>query len=202
METEGNLKLRHLQSEIDRALDRSRLLHNKEFEVLGGAWSRLYDAYWWARRATSLLQLRPSFQGMSAAHAEAFIGDLELPTWAKDELRALDDYRERNTRLREFSERFDYNKGNNLRLRCVRYVEKRSVYIRPEIRTDILALLRIVGEALIELQLRIDHEPVHPIERTRSERLEAEETGLLTKIQAAIQDRIWDASVAPAADKS
>ena len=45
-------KVRHVQSQIDRELDRARKLQDREFEALTEGWAIVHEAYWRARDAT------------------------------------------------------------------------------------------------------------------------------------------------------
>lgn len=46
-------KVRHVQSAIDRELDRARKLQDREFDALSTAWEILHEAFWRAREATN-----------------------------------------------------------------------------------------------------------------------------------------------------
>jgi len=62
-------ELEHLRFEINKLMDRSVKLHQREFEVLPLAWSLFNDAYWQVNGIYGF-KMRPDLNAMSEANFE------------------------------------------------------------------------------------------------------------------------------------
>ena len=85
------LEIEHLRFEINKRLDRTIKLHQREFEVLPRAWSLLAESYNSVRSLTSAFQSYPDVDRMTHAHLEEFPSESPLKNWQKDELKSADD---------------------------------------------------------------------------------------------------------------
>ena len=83
-------ELEQLRFKIAALLDRTTKLHQKEFELLPEAWSKLNDAFWEVRAFVSPMQAYADIDRMTPPQQEEFIEGSRLTSWQKDELRKSD----------------------------------------------------------------------------------------------------------------
>ena len=84
-------EIEHLRFEINKLLDRTTKLHQREFEVLPRAWSLLARSYHSVKSITSALQAYPDIERMTTAHLDEFLSESPLMNWQKDELKVASD---------------------------------------------------------------------------------------------------------------
>src|SRR3981189_966761 len=80
-------EIEELRYKISALLDRAVKLHQREFEVLPEAWSRLNDAYGIALSVISPFQQYPDLDGISGNQLEVFLESSSLQKWEQEELR-------------------------------------------------------------------------------------------------------------------
>src|SRR5713226_6531111 len=84
-------EIEQLRFKISALLDRATKLHQREFEVLPEAWSKLNDAFWNVRGFVSPMQSYPDINRMSKPQQDEFIESCPLKEWQKGELRNAQD---------------------------------------------------------------------------------------------------------------
>lgn len=196
IEHQHDAQVRHLQSQIDREFDRAVRLHTKEFETLAAAWDKIYESYWRAREICSSFQRTVDFGSMGPAQTTEYIANCGLSQWQKDELAALGSAEERNKYHWNARKWALLGEGRTACSDVIKFVERNSIFMRPEIKKKMLDLNGLVAEALIEYELNIP-------ERYRGERYAHEKAGvlvdrgepLLKEIEAEIHERLWSSSV-------
>src|ERR1700730_12179125 len=63
-------QIEQLRFKVSTLLDRATKLHQREFEVLPEAWSKLSDSFWAASALVASLQQRPDLNSMSDPQRE------------------------------------------------------------------------------------------------------------------------------------
>ena len=88
---EQQKELEHLKFAINAQMDRGTKLHQKEFEALPGAWSRLMDAHGITMSVVSRLQSTPDLNAMQTDQLEDFSVHSKLAEWQRQLVRDAKD---------------------------------------------------------------------------------------------------------------
>ena len=83
-------ELEELRFKISALMDRTIKLHQKEFDVVPEAWSKLTQAHGVVMTVTSSIQQYPDLDRMTAGQLEDFLEGSFLARWQKDELKEVD----------------------------------------------------------------------------------------------------------------
>lgn len=198
VELKHDVMIRHLQSSIDRELDRARKLQDREFEALAKAWEILHETFWRTRESTNRAYTINDLTAMSDDQLKEFVSKLEFPAWRKKELtemtdggadrKAIQTCYEKGWRTKQYSE------CQKWRVRFVQYIDRKGIFMQPEIKARFDTMQKLIADALIEFQLRIRDidAPVNRYdEHTRADALRAAETGLYAELETMIRERLW-----------
>lgn len=198
LEQHHDMALRHLQSSIDRELDRARKLNALEFDTLDEGWAILHDVYWRTRDATGRLHREYQFEAMSAGQAAHFIEASELEEWQKQELHAINEAAERTAYQRKAMGWLTLSKCKASRQKLVMFVDRKAIFMLPEIRALFDRLEIMVHDALTELTTRLEMPDDARRDFSRHEVLAIEGEPIYRKLEALIRDRLWSAAAVDA----
>lgn len=195
-EQQHDVIVRHLQSTIDRELDRAIKLHGKEFDSLAEGWAILHEAYWRARDATGRGYQIHDLKQMRPQHLSEFIDNLDFSNWRKQELRDEQDPESRQKkylndwRTKQYSDCFDW------RTKLVMFVDRNGIFMQPAIKAKFNQIYKLIDDALLEFKLRIAdlNAPVNPFnEFMRSDALKDGEA-TYHDLEKLIHDRVWSSA--------
>ena len=191
-------KVRHVQSAIDRELDRARKLQDREFEALSKAWEILHEAFWRTREATNRGYQVVDLAAMQEDQLEEFVANLEFPAWRKKQIREMIHGGAGAEAIQKC-----YVKGwrtkqhaacQKWRLKFVKYIDRQGIFMQPAAKDRFNKLQQLISDALLEFELRIRDidVPNNPYdEHIRSDALRSAETGLYVELENLIRQRIW-----------
>jgi hypothetical protein len=196
VEQQHDVMIRHLQSTIDREFDRAVRLHTEEFKALSKGWIVLHDAYWRARTATGRGYQIHDFTRMSEAQAKHFIENADFPEWRKAELRAIDAANDRNKYYLPAWRWKQYGDCSEARTKLIMFIDRKAIFMQPEIREKFSAIENLIDDALLEFKLRIeDGDAPHGFnEFIRADALKDGETQYI-ELQMLIHTRIWSSTL-------
>ena len=80
-------ELEQVKFEIGKLMDRTTKLHQREFEILPKAWSRMAKSYYCTGRVIASFQSYPDVERMNPAQLDEFLEDSRLQNWQKAELK-------------------------------------------------------------------------------------------------------------------
>jgi hypothetical protein len=83
---EHQKEIERLRLRINTLMDRTTKLHQREFDVLPEAWSRLNDAFAQTNVVVSPIQRYPDLNRMAEEHINEFLKKTPLQEWEKAEL--------------------------------------------------------------------------------------------------------------------
>lgn len=191
-------KVRHVQSQIDRELDRARKLQDREFEALSEAWEILHETFWRAREATDKKYQVHDLAAMQDEQLEAFVANLDFAGWQKKELGELINGGAQDADIQRYYEKGwrwkQYAECQSWRVKLVQYVDRKGIFMQPAIKERFDKLRELIENALLEFQLRIKDidKPINKYdEYIRSDVLKAAETGLYADLETMIRSRLW-----------
>jgi hypothetical protein len=198
VEQKHDVMVRHLQSSIDRELDRARKLQDREFEALSKAWGILHETFWRTREATNRAYTVVDLSAMQDDQLEEFVTNLDFPGWRKKDMfemihngagdETIQKYYEKGWRTKQHSE------CQKWRVKFVQYIDRKGIFMQPEIKERFDKMQQLIADALLEFELRIRDidAPVNRYdEHTRSDALRASENGLYAELETMIRERLW-----------
>jgi len=195
---EHDQEIEGLRFKIAALLDRAVKLHQREFEVLPEAWSKLNDAYWYVKSFVSALQSYPDIDRMSTPHQKEFIDSSPLQEWQKEELK-----KEAN-KTNLYAKQIFWHKLEEAQRKCRDaniYLVKNGIFVQKEIREKLSKMNDLIWNALIEHQVNEEHD-VRPRDRKSIGRLNDEGEPLMKDLEGRIHQRLWPDDKAPLATRS
>jgi hypothetical protein len=194
-------KVRHVQSAIDRELDRARKLQDREFAALSKGWEILHEAFWRAREATARGYAVHDLFAMGDDQLAEFVLRLDFPNWQKKELTDLIHGGAENDVIQKYYVKHwrwkQYAECQNWRVKLVQHVDRKGIFMQPEIKDRFDKLRVLIADALLEFQLRIKDLDVefHAFnEHIRSDALRDAETTQYAELEKLIRDRLWSSA--------
>jgi hypothetical protein len=181
-------ELEELRFRINALFDRKTKLHQREYEVVPEAWSRLVDAHNEVAAFTSFLQSYADVGKMSEAQLVEFLSSSPLQNWEREELKASADKNKYYQRAL-FGHRY-YQCREKYREAHV-YVLKNSIFMPNDIRRDFNQLDGLLWGALNEHHINEVHD-IHPRERSGVNALRDQGNILLASIEEKIQKQLRD----------
>lgn len=180
-------EIEQLRFKIAALLDRTTKLHEREFEALPEAWSKMNDAYWQARAVVSVIKSYPDIDRMTPAHQTEFIDGCRLPDWEKAELKATErktDYYQKHIPGHDLFEAKSKSRDAHV------FLLKNGIFFGERILEALKTLDGLAWAAIIEHEINVEHD-VRPMERESSNALQNKGEPLLQELQALIRDRLW-----------
>jgi hypothetical protein len=180
-------EIEELRFKISTMLDRATKLHQREFEVLPEAWSKLNDAFWNVRGFVSPMQSYPDIDRMSNAQQIEFIRACRLNDWQKTELLSAKDKND------VYQHHIFWHKLSDAQEKsrdAYSYLIKNGIFINDEIRGGFSAIHDLVWNALTEHQLNEEHK-IRPRQRDAIGRLLSDGEAAMKDLERMVHQRLW-----------
>jgi hypothetical protein len=184
---EQQKELEQLRYKVSALLDRAVKLHQREFDVLPEAWSKLNDAYWYVRSFVSAPQSYPDVDRMNPAQLEEFISGCQLQEWQKSELR---DTPEKTRYYQKAIFWHKLNQANDKSRDAYTYLIKNGILINEDLRKKFSAIHDIFWNALTEHQMNEEHD-TRPLQRDQISKLVSEGDDMMKNLERDIHERLW-----------
>jgi hypothetical protein len=184
---EQQKELEQLRYKVSALLDRAVKLHQREFDVLPEAWSKLNDAYWYVRSFVSALQTYPNVDQMNPAQQEEFIDSCQLQEWQKAELRQAPE------KTRYYQSKIFWHKltqANEKSRDAYTYLIKNGIFISEDLRQKFSVIHDLFWNALTEHQMNEEHD-IRPRQRDQIGKLASEGDGMMKALERDIHERLW-----------
>ena len=179
-------ELEHLKFEINAQMDRATKLHQREFEVLPEAWSKLTKAYGVTRELVSRVQSRVNLKSMSPAQQEDFLAHSELSEWQRETVRNATD---KSAEYQNQVEPFRIAQAKKASAKFYIYFRANGIFIRESIKKQFDEIDRLILAALSEHQMNFQHQTR---EFKSIDRLGSSVETLIKELEADVQKRLWD----------
>ena len=180
-------ELENVRFEINKLMDRTVKLHQREFDVLPEAWALLVDAHGITNAVISALQNYPDVGRMNEAQLNEFLADSPLENWQIEELKAADDktkYYQNALKWRRFYEAQEATRVFHV------YRLKHGIFMLPAIHEKFEQMDDLIFQAMFERQLQLENE-VDGRERKARNKLDAEGADVMKELETDIHDRLW-----------
>lgn len=189
---EQTRELERLRHKINGVFDRTKRLHDKEFEVLPDIWAKIVDARDWAGSYMALFKQYADVGSMNDSELDEFLATTRFSEGQKRDIKNASN--RQNAYVRYFERYRHADAMDKLREASVS-LSKHGIFVVPEVREDMKALIDLIHSAIIEHQINDDH-AVHPRMREAADKLKAEGEPLFRKIEHAVIDRLWESTTA------
>lgn len=181
-------ELENIRFEINKLMDRTVKLHQREYDALPEAWSLLVDAHGITKAAISPSQQYANVQIMNDVQLDEFLSESSLPKWEKAALKAADNknqYYQDAQNWRMTSNALDASGEFHL------FRLKNGIFMLPEIQEKLELIDDLIFKAIVERQLHL-RDKSYPRENEARQRLEDEGEGIMKNLAGDIRDRLWN----------
>ncbi len=180
-------ELEKLKFEINKLMDRTVKLHQKEFEVIPEAWGLLNDAFNIVRPVALGLAFSPNVNMMLPGQFEYFLEQIPLAAWQKDELRNAPD------KTMYYCDAIVWHDFNRAQDSCGQfhiYLTKNGIFIPAELMAKFSALDDLLSEVVGERRFSLRYAE---IAQKFEKGVILHETGpeLLRSLGQNVQSRLW-----------
>jgi hypothetical protein len=179
-------EIEHLRFEINSLLNRVTKLHQKEFEVVPEAWSKLNDALFRLRGFVSFFKQFPDLNQMTPEQLSDFLQKSPFSTWECEDLKNSGDLNKRYQQLIFWHELADVRK---LYGEYHEYIQKNRIFMSIDLCEPFTKIDSIMWDTLVTRWTRQEIEdPKLWVEASRKMRGEVEP--LLHEIERLVQQRL------------
>jgi len=186
-------EIEQLKFRISTLLDRATKLHQREFDILPEAWSKLNDAFWATRGFVHPMQSFPNIDRMSGPQQASFIAACKLLDWQKVELSTAKD------KNKDYQDKIFWHRLAEIQDKdreAYTFVVKNGIFINEEIRLKFSAIHDLVWNSLTEHKMNQEHN-IRPLQREKIGKLLAEGEDQMKELERLVHVRLWPAESAP-----
>ncbi len=181
-------ELENVRFEINKLMDRTVKLHQREYDALPEAWSLLVKANGITKAAISPLQHYADVQRMNDAQLDVFLSESSLPKWEKSALKAATNKNQYYMNAQSW-----YMSTNALDAAQEFHVFrlKNGIFMLPEIHEKLELMDDLMFKAIVDRQLQLQDKP-RPETNEARQKLENEGEGIMKELAADIRERLWN----------
>ena len=180
-------EIEHLRFEINKLLDRTTKLHQREFEILPRTWSLLSKCYHSVRAVTAGLQSYPDISIMSTPRLEEFLSKCPLENWQKDELRNASD------RNRYYQDAIFWHHAGIARKACRKsavYLDRNGIFMPPALKEKFHIISELAWATFVEHEMNKAHD-LRPMQRDALKKFLKDGEPLMKELEGEVQKRLW-----------
>lgn len=179
-------ELEDIRYRINAQFSRVTKIHEKEFEVLPQAWSKLIEALAHVSVAVSPMQSYPDLDAMSAPAMDSFLSKCELEDHEKAELKASHD------KLKYYSDKMFWYRLRDVKNRCRdfhTFIQKNSIFLSEDLRENFRKIDDLMWECIVDRE--VGHEAKdHKMWMAANKRVKEEAEPLRKNIESLVQERL------------
>jgi hypothetical protein len=179
-------EIEQLKFQISASMDRAVKLHQREFETVPEAWSKLVTAFNSIKVFTHPFQSYADVARMTNQELDEFLDDSELTKAQKDDIRNSGD------RNKTYQEVIFWHRlakvQNDFRTHNV-FLLKNAIFMPSAMKAKFTAISDLAWDALMEH--KINHEMKTWKERPRLQKFEKLGDDMLLELETEIQKRLW-----------
>jgi hypothetical protein len=179
--------LKEVQALIDKDMHRARKRYDKEFEVLGQAWTLLFKAF--DTTHSTLVSWVVRVDEMDDKTRNRFFEQEKFEHWQIDQVMALQG-EAMVDKVTEIRNRIRHRDYTEYRMEFARYLAVNGVFMPTGFKTKFEVIDAMVNSALVEFKLRLDYTEYAS---NTDALLKLAEKGkpLLDELETQIHERIW-----------
>ncbi|HYL48365.1 MAG TPA: hypothetical protein VET84_03295 [Stellaceae bacterium] len=176
-----------LQLQLNTMFDRNIKLHQREFDVLPDAWSRVNDAYNQTHAIALGYSMTPDLNKWEPERLEAYIADSFLDDFQKKELRAAPDKTKYFTRAQDFHA---LGKAWNSCWNFRDYLSKNAIFIQDDLKRQFKEIDQLLFDAIFERKASLQIAGLAQ-KFDKGLKLHNEGPALLNTLEKDVQARLW-----------
>jgi hypothetical protein len=181
-------ELERLRHKINSAFDRTKRLHDREYEILPDVWQKLVEAKRWVDSYLAPYQEYSDVRRMDNLELEAFLADARFSDVQRREVRDSIDRQRAYVRLYEIRRSFDVM--DRIREASIS-LSKNGIFVVPALRDDMKRYIDLAAAAVLEKQTNHEQKPPGRM-KDEVEKLKHEGNPLFASIETAVAARLWD----------
>ncbi|WP_438751996.1 hypothetical protein [Pararhizobium sp. O133] len=188
--SEQTRELERLRHRINGVFDRTKRLHDREFELLPDIWAKLVDAKSWAGGYLAAFQQYANVDLMDDERLDEFLNGTKFSEAQKRDVKNASDKQKVYTRILEL---YRYSDVIDKLREAISGLNKNGIFVQPSLRNDFAKMIDLIHSAVIEHQINLEHD-VYPRMRDAADKLKVEGEPLFKKIEEAVAARFWDST--------
>jgi hypothetical protein len=183
---EQQKELERLKFKINALMDRTTKLHQREFDVLPEAWSRLTEAHGKTAMVAWRGRTYPDLDKIDNLHLEEILEKSPLPEWQKAELRSSSKKREYYI---EAMSLYELDQASAAYFEFYIYLQKNSIFVKDPIKSKFKELDQFLFAVLTEQKTnKVLMQKVWD----KVNELNQKGDDLLKSLERDIQERLWN----------
>lgn len=171
---------------INSLFSRVSKIHEKEFEVLPEAWSRMHDALFSLSRFTTVLKQYPNVDAMTEVELDECLKLSPLSDFQKQTIKST------REKLEYYRECMFYHELSEVRKACSEfhiYIEKNSIFLSPDLKEYFSKIDELMWDAMVDKE--VGHQVQdHKMKREAWKKVKDEVIPLKLKIEELVQSRL------------
>ena len=180
-------ELENVRFEINKLMDRTVKLHQREFDVLPETWALLVDAHGITNAVISALQNYPDVGRMNEGQLNEFLADSPFENWQIEELKAAEDKNEYYKKARDWKRLREVSEtAEKFRM----YLLKYGIFILPAIQDKFAQINHLMSDAVLEHQFYLEGE-LDLNEFKARPKLIDEGGKLISELEKDVRNRLW-----------
>lgn len=185
-------ELERLRHKINSVFDRTKRLHDREYEVLPEVWSRLVDAKSWAGGYLNAFQQYADVNRLDDEELDEFLSKTRFSEAQRREIKTSSDKQKSYIGIFEMYRYYDVIE----KLReASAGLSKNGIFVIPSLRDEMNKFIQLVYSAVVEHQINQEHN-VYPRMREAADKLNQDGDVLFKAIEEAVAARLWDSTTA------
>lgn len=192
---EQERELERLRHRINGVFDRTIRLHTKEFETLPELWGKLVEAHAWAQRYLAPLQTYPDVSRMDDEELAEYLAGTTFMEVQKRDITNASPPTKRQELFTRIADMYRHNDAHERLRTFATSLSKEGVFVRPDIKSDMEAMLELISGALLEKRMN-QEDKIVPLLRDEYKKFRGQGPDLFKKIENAVADRLWEATKA------
>lgn len=183
-------ELELLRHRINSIFDRTKRLHDREFEVLPEIWTKLVEARGNADAYLSAFQSYADLDRMNGAELDEFLSETNFSETQKVQIKDAPSKLEAYIKIYE---RYRYVDVMDTLREADISLRKDGVFVLPLIREDMANMVELIRSAVIEHNANREHD-IRPRIKENADRLAIDGEPLFKKIEESVTTRLWEST--------
>lgn len=190
LKTAQDEQVRHIQSSIDREIHRARKLYDREFETLPEAWKLLCVSF--SNGMASGMEQYPNLSQYTQHELENVLSTTTMAGFERAEMVALNPSQWTN-HYRRWANHQRLGTYKKARWAFTEYLDTNAIFFSAGIKEKFLAIDELIGLAVAEMEMRLDHPQFN--EFNHASKLSLEGNPRKAELETIIQKRLWSSDI-------
>ena len=186
-------ELERLRHKINSAFDRTRRLHDREFETLPELWAKLTESYTSACAYVSVFKSYADINRLDDEALDEFLNGTNFREFEKRDVKNAHDKQAVFSKLHNF---YQHEVTMRKLVELDNVFRTKGIFIKPELEEKFSAMIHSIHRAVQEHNFQEVHPGSIPRTREKADHLETYGKELLAEIKKDVAARLWDSTEA------